>query len=338
MHRFICTTMLHIDGSYGEGGGQILRTAVAMSMIHRTEITIENIRANRPKPGMSPQHHMAMSAAAEICGADVEGLKPGSTRSVFNPGEIKGGEYTFDIGTAGSVTLMLQALIPAGLHADKDTIFTLKGGTDVKWSPPYDYFENVFLEHLRKMGVDVTSRLIKRGHYPKGGGEVKVTVKPGMPENPEVGDNVDNIEGKVFVSNLPDHIAKRMKKAALKGLIDYCVSISTEIGDSPSPGTGITLWTTGGKRLGCGVLGERGVPAEDVGKECAVMLLKDIDAEVDLDPWCADQLIPYLTMVGGSGELSVRKATEHLRTNIWLVNQFEDCINLKEGENVVIEY
>ncbi len=332
--------MIHIDGSYGEGGGQILRTGVAMSMIHQKTVTIDNIRANRPKSGMSAQHFKAISAAAEICGGETEGLDIGSTKLVFEPGDVKEGNYKFDIGTAGSVTLMLQALIPAALHADGNMKFTLKGGTDVKWSPPYDYFENVFLPQLKRMGGDIKSRLIKRGHYPVGGGEIEVTVRPGEPNLPvSTGDgDVEGIQGKVFVSDLPEHIAKRMKKAALKELIDYRVSVSTEIGDSLSPGTGITLWTTGDRIIGCGVLGEKGIPAEEIGKSCARTLLKDIDTGVDLDPWCADQLIPYLTIVSGSGELTVRKTTEHLRTNIWVVNRFGHRIKLKEGEDVIIQY
>ena len=330
--------MLEIDGSYGEGGGQILRTAVAMSIIHQKPVTIDHIRANRPKPGMSAQHFKAISAASEICGAKTEGLKIGSKKIIFEPGEIKCGNFKFDIGTAGSITLMLQALLPVALHADGNTCYTIRGGTDVKWSPPYDYFNDVFLEHLKDMGYDVQSRLKKRGHYPVGGGEVEVTVKPGKASHSVSTGDIEGIQGKVFVSSLPEHIAKRMKKAALKELIDYPVSISTEVGDSPSPGTGITLWTTGERVLGCGVLGEKGLPAEEVGKHCALTLRENIKAGVDLDPWCADQMIPYLTMANGSGELTVKEATEHLRTNIWVVNRFGHGIKLKEGNKIIIRY
>ncbi len=332
--------MLEIDGSEGEGGGQILRTAVAMASIHGTPVKVYNIRANRPKPGLSAQHLSAIKGVAEMCDGDIRGAEKGATEITFVPGDIRGGKYRFDIGTAGSVTLMLQALIPVAIRGDKAVKIRLKGGTDVKWSPPYDYFENVFLEQLKRLGCKVESKLIKRGHYPKGGGEVEVHVSPGDIhgyDTPKEADTV-SIEGKVFVSNLPMDIAKRMKKAALKELIGSDVSIATEEHTTLSPGTGITLWTTGGRILGCGVLGEKGVPADILGKKCAETLSDDINSGVDLDPWCADQLVPYLSLIEGNGKFEVRYPSEHLRTNIDLVNKFKDCVSLKEGEKVVIEY
>ncbi len=333
--------MLEIDGSHGEGGGQILRTAVAMASVHGTATDIHHIRANRPTPGLSAQHLTAIKAAAKMCGGDVKGAERGATEITFEPGKIKGGDYCFDIGTAGSVTLILQALIPIALGADTTVDIRLKGGTDVKWSPPYDYFDNVFIEQLRKMRCDIDTQLLKRGHYPKGGGEISVRISPGSLRAYDVREEAStgDIKGKVFVSNLPEHIARRMKKAALKELVDHRVSIAVETCESSSPGTGITLWTIGERVLGCGVLGEKGVPAESLGKRCAETLLKDIDAHVDVDPWCADQLIPYLSFIEGQGEFTVRNVTEHLRTNICLVNRFKDRISLKEGKKVAtVEY
>ena len=160
--------MIEIDGSHGEGGGQILRTAVAMSMVNREKVSVSNIRANRPNPGLSHQHLMALKAAEEISDAETEGLKKGSRKITFDPGEIKGGFYRFDIGTAGSITLLLQTVLPPALLCEDQVEIEVKGGTDVKWSPPYDYFENVLLGNLRKMGAEVESELVSRGHYPKG--------------------------------------------------------------------------------------------------------------------------------------------------------------------------
>ncbi len=318
----------------------MLRTAVAMASLHGTPVEVYNIRANRPKPGLSAQHLSAIKAVADMCNGELRGAEKGATEITFVPGELIGGKYRFDIGTAGSVTLMLQALIPVAIRADKAVEIRLKGGTDVKWSPPYDYFENVFLEQLKRMGCEVESELIKRGHYPKGGGEVKVRISPGDIHGYDTSQYADtgSIEGKVFVSNLPLHIAKRMKKAVLKEFIGSDVSIATEEHTTLSPGTGITLWTTGGRILGCGVLGEKGVPAETLGKKCAETLSEDINSGVDLDPWCADQLIPYLSLIECKGEFEVRYPSEHLRTNIDLVNKFKDCVRLKEGDKVVIEY
>jgi len=327
---------MKIDGSYGEGGGQILRSALAFSMVEQQEIKVYDIRANRPNPGLSHQHLMAIKAASDICGARTEGVKKGSTEIVFEPGEVEGGVYNFDIGTAGSVTLLLQALIPPAFLADEQMILKVRGGTDVKWSPPYDYFENVFLELVRRMNVDIGSELLKRGHYPKGGGKVKVTIGQGELEDISLSESIDGIEGRAFVTDLPEHIAERMKKQVLKEFMEQDTSISIESYESASPGTGIVIWTRGGKVLGKGVLGEKGVPAEEIGKKVAKGLKKDIEAEVDLDPNAADQLIPFLALSDHEGSLVTRELTGHLETNVWLVNRFlKHEIDLVENENGV---
>lgn len=332
--------MKEIDGSHGEGGGQILRTAIAMSMIKNEEVRIENIRANRPNPGLSHQHLMAIKAATEISDADVEGLKKGSETVKFDPGEIKGGFYRFNIGTAGSITLLLQAILPPAFLSDKTIEIEVKGGTDVKWSPPYDYFENVFLGNLRKMDGQVESKCLKRGHYPKGGGKIKVKVQPSSLTTLKTGDRIERVMGKAFVTNLPDHIADRMKKSALKELIEYDTSISTESYQSDSAGTALTLWTDGDRILGNGILGEKGVPAEEIGSDAAKGIIDDIENGMDLDIWSADQIIPYLGMIEDNGILKVRKKTGHLETNVWLVNQFIDKrIKLREKNDFIsIEY
>ena len=328
--------MLKIDGSYGEGGGQILRSALALSMVEGQEIKVYDIRAKRPNSGLSHQHLMAIKAASEISGAKTEGVEKGSTEIAFEPGEIEGGVYNFDIGTAGSVTLLLQALIPPAFEADEQIVLKVRGGTDVKWSPPYDYFENVFLELLRRMNGDIGSELLKRGHYPKGGGKVKVTINPSELKDISLSEGIDRIEGRAFVSELPEHIAERMKKQLLKEFMELETSISIKSYESASPGTGIVVWTRGGKVFGKGVLGEKGVPAEEVGEKAAKDLKKDIEAEVDLDPNAADQLIPFLALSDSEGSLTTRKLTGHLETNVWLVNRFlEEGIELVEKESEV---
>ncbi len=326
--------MLEIDGSYGEGGGQIVRTAVAMSIVNDISIRIDNIRANRPNPGLSHQHLMALRAASEMCGGKLKGAGKGATEVTFVPGKVYGGSYRFDIGTAGSITLLLQALIPAALHADNSVKIQVRGGTDVKWSPPYDYFENVFLEHLRRMGLNISSKLIKRGHYPKGGGKVSLTIEPGTPAPIENSGDVECISGRAFVTSLPDHISRRMRKAVLKEFVDTDIKIELASYRSASPGTGITLWTGGNRLIGVGKLGEKGIPAEAVGKEVADYMRRVIDSGSQLDRWSADQLIPYIAMYEGNGEIKVEKLTGHLETNLWLVNRFcSDKIKIEKREN-----
>ncbi len=321
--------MLEIDGSHGEGGGQILRTAVAMSAMTAEPVKITDIRANRPNPGLSHQHMMAIKAAETISEAEVDGLEKGSQTVTFKPSTIQGGQYKLDIGTAGSITLLLQAVIPPALMSDERTRFIVQGGTDVKWSPPYDYFENVFLQNLRNMGCDVESTLERRGHYPKGGGKAEIEIRPGTPTSRVEGE-VKGIRGKAFVTDLPDHIAQRMRDTVKNRLDDLDVNIETERYSSDSPGTALTLWTEE-KVLGAARLGEKGVSAEEIGKDVAEELKKDIELGADIDIHMADQIIPYLQWMKESGELKVREKTGHLETNVWVVNQFTDK-NIKIDE------
>ena len=170
--------MLTIDGSYGEGGGQILRTAVALSALNKEPIKIINIRANRPNPGIKAQHYVAIKSVKELCNAKTSGLEVGSSSLTFTPGEIKGGTYKFDIGTAGSMVLVFQTCILASLKSKEPITIRLTGGSDDKWAPTWDYFYYVFLPLIKKIGVNVDAKLIKRGYYPIGGGEAEITINP----------------------------------------------------------------------------------------------------------------------------------------------------------------
>jgi len=168
--------MLVIDGSYGEGGGQILRTSLSLSALNSRPVRVINIRKNRPNPGLSKQHVTAVQSAAEVCGATVKGCKQGSRELEFCPSKIRGGDYNFDIGSAGSVALVLQTILPMLLGTGSTVEIT--GGTDVKWSPSVDYFQHVFLSFLKTMGAKVECSLVRRGHYPRGDGTVRLTTTP----------------------------------------------------------------------------------------------------------------------------------------------------------------
>ena len=189
--------MIKIDGSYGEGGGQILRTALGLSVLTDKSVEIFNIRKNRSNPGIRPQHFSAIKIIQEICNSEVSGLSVGSKRLVFKPNEVKQGKYNFDIGTAGSVTLVFQAIILSVLKSNKTIEVNLVGGTDVKWSPSWDFFERVFLELLDKIGVKVESNLKKRGYYPKGGGEAYIKINPVSKIKPLAfqNSNINKVEG-----------------------------------------------------------------------------------------------------------------------------------------------
>ncbi|MDK2383414.1 MAG: RNA 3'-terminal phosphate cyclase, partial [Candidatus Korarchaeota archaeon] len=170
--------LIRIDGSYGEGGGSILRYALSLSAVTLKPVEVYNIRAKRKKPGLRPQHLNAVMALAKLTEAHVEGARVGSTRVLFVPKNKRGGSFEVDISTAGSVTLVIQALLPACLTSDSDVRFLIRGGTDVPMAPPIDYMREVFLPNLTMMGAHAEIRLIRRGHYPKGGGLVELRVWP----------------------------------------------------------------------------------------------------------------------------------------------------------------
>lgn len=320
--------MLEINGAHGEGGGQILRTSAALSALTQTPVTVTNIRANRPKPGLSAQHVAAIRAVAELCNAKTSELKIGARAVEFVPEKIKGGELKFDIGTAGSITLVLQACLLPALHAGRNIKIVITGGTDVKWSPPIDYFNRVFLRLLGKINIKVEVEIIMRGYYPEGGGVVEVKIQPVPELKPlkiPISGDVKNIGGIINLTGLPAHISERIQNSALNGLKGYQnVNITQDIHETgTSQGTGITLWAeTARSVLGASALGERGVPAEKIGGSAAEGLVQDLEGGGSVDVHAADQLLPYLGIAGG--EFTVRELSSHAKTNIWLIEQFID--------------
>jgi RNA 3'-terminal phosphate cyclase (ATP) len=324
--------MLEIDGSYGEGGGQLVRTAVALSAVTGRGIKITKIRKNREKPGLKQQHLKALETAARICEARVSGLFPSSTEITFVPMEIKGGKYEIDIGTAGSITLLLQCLMPALPFAKEKVELTIRGGTDVAWSPTIDYLQQVTLKALEQLGYAGRTVLKEHGYYPKGGGEVSAFFEPCRLHGFHYLKKEEDIRGISHASNLPAHIPLRQAEAARIRLLEagYTSQIDTKSFEAFSTGSGITLWTG---YLGGSALGERGLPAEKVGKHAAEEIIPEMKAEVAVDIHLADQLIPYMALAGDSS-YTVRELSPHTITNIWVAEQFLDVkfkIEEKEG-------
>ncbi len=322
--------MIEIDGSYGEGGGQIIRTAVSLAAITGKSISIKKIRENRPNPGLSSQHLNAVLSVIRISdGGRVENLKLRSREIKFYPPEeIKGGRFEIDIGTAGSITLLLQCMIPVALFAENPSHVRITGGTDVAWSPPIDFYTNVFLRAIKEMGCRVEISLIRRGYYPKGGGIVEATIEPikrlrGIILQPTVRSDGGIIEGISHCSNIPEHVAHRQKESAEKILKDngYDTDIKTEIGRGVGRGSGIVLWKD--YKSGSS-LDERGKSAETVGKEAAEMMMEELKSSSSVDVHLADQLIPYIALAPSRSEISVRKVTKHIETNIYIVRKFID--------------
>ena len=322
--------MIKINGSYGEGGGQILRNSVAFSALTKTPIKITNIRANRPNPGIKPQHYIAIKAIEELCDAKTKGLGIGSTELVFEPGEFKGGKHKFEIGTAGSIPLVYEAIILASVNTTEPITINTTGGTDVKWAPSWDYFQKIFLFYLKKFGVKIDSKLIRRGYYPKGGGEAEITINPSNGLKPIVLDQLEeftDVRGIINIANLPDHVSSRLKHSTMKRFLkrDIQTKIDIEKSKSESAGVGITLWTKTNKTiLGTGVIGEKGVTSEEIGRNVFEELIKEIDSYASMDIHAFDQVLPYMVIASKKGKSTcfVRDLSNHAKTNIWLLNQF----------------
>jgi RNA 3'-phosphate cyclase len=323
--------MLVIDGCYGEGGGQLLRTAVALAAITGAAVTITNVRARRANPGLAAQHLTAVSAVATLCDAEVEGLALKSQRLVFRPRRLRGGDFRFDVGTAGSITLVLQALLPVMIHCGERVRVNISGGTDVRAAPPLDYFQHVLLTLLGRMGARVRCELQRRGYYPRGGGEVAVAVEPGSLHalQLEHAGKLKTLHGNAHVANLPAHIAERMRGAAIAPLRKFGISESAVgtrvLGNEAAygPGGAIVLWAeTERAVLGAGRVAQRGVRAEQLGTDVGNELAADLGAGVVLDVHASDQLLVYLALAGGESRFTARILSSHAQTTIWLIEQF----------------
>ncbi|HDI73767.1 MAG TPA: RNA 3'-terminal phosphate cyclase [Candidatus Korarchaeota archaeon] len=329
--------LVKIDGSYGEGGGSILRYALSLSAATMKPVEVLNIRAKRKKPGLRPQHLNAVRALAKLTNADVEGDFVGSKRVFFIPKSKRGGTFKVDIGTAGSVSLIIQALLPASITAEGEVRFLIKGGTDVPMAPPIDYMREVFLPNIALMGVRAEIRLLRRGHYPKGGGIVELRVLPSK-LRPLVKINRDDIRvirGRAHAVRLPQHVVRRIAKSATQILEErgFQVEVDEEWSENShlGPGAGIVLWTDSSPIIGSDELGERGKPSEVVGKNAALKILREIDTKMALDHHSGDMIIPYLAMASGKSRVGISKLTMHAESNIWLVEKFLPVKFLVEG-------
>jgi len=315
--------MIELDGSEGEGGGQTVRTALSLSAITGQPFHITDIRAGRPDPGLKPQHLAGVRLMQRLCSARVEGDAVGSRELTFAPGRITGGAYEYDVGTAGSLTLLMQSALPALIVSPAETELRLTGGTDVRWSPPVDHHQLVLLPLLRRMGADLELAVERRGFHPRGGGTVRLRVRGG-PLSPlrleERGELVRAL-GRACVQNLPEKVAERMIASArneLPGLVAEKV-----VTQGACPGAGLTLVAEyGGTVLGWSALGERGVPAERVGQEAASCLRKVMDLGGTLDSRTADQIVTFMALARGDSCFTVGKISGHLASQMRLIPRF----------------
>ncbi len=330
--------MLVIDGSYGEGGGQILRTGAALSTITKIPVRIINIRKKRQNQGLRAQHISAVKAVGKVCDADIKGMEIGSTEIEFYPGEISDRKWAIDIGTAGSIPLVLQALLISTIHNDVEVEIT--GGTDVRFAPSVDYVKFVTLPILKTIGLNAEIEILKRGYYPKGGGKIRIVIKKVDKFNSinftEKG-KFSEIYGISHASAVLKgrNVVERQKNAAEKFLRgeNLCdnIEISEAYADTFSTGSGITLFAKTEKSvIGACSLGEVNKKAEDVGIECAKDIINEIKSNTGVDSHTSDQIIPYIALAKGKAKI---EKTMHAMTNIYVVNLFG--FNVKEKDRVV---
>jgi RNA 3'-terminal phosphate cyclase (ATP) len=320
--------MILIDGSTGEGGGQVLRTSLGLSLVTGQPFRIENIRARRPRPGLMRQHLTAVRAAAQISDANVTGNAIGSRELRLEPGPVRPGQYEFAVGTAGSATLVLQTVLPALAIADGPSHLTLKGGTHNPWSPPFDFLANAFLPLLARMGAEVTATLVRPGFYPAGGGEFTVDIQPapgGAFKSLELMNRGEILSrrGRAIVAGLPERIAERELRVVEKklGWTEDRLTVE-QAEDSVGPGNILMLEIVSEHVTEVfTAFGEKDVRAETVAHRAVAQARAYLAAGVPVGPFLADQLLVPMAMAG-AGRFRTVAPTRHTTTSIEVIRQF----------------
>jgi len=324
--------VLEIDGSQKSGSGTILRLSVALAAILKEPLHIFNIRMKRTQPGLRPQHLEAVMTAARLCSAEIRGAALGSSEVWFTPGEIQGGKITSEIGTAGSIPMLLMTVLPMCAYAKQQvSLRVTRGGTDVRNAPTINYLRHILLPLLSRMGLKATLTIRKYGYYPKGMGEILLEVDPCQNLSPIRLDRfgeIKQLKGVSVCTFLAERkVAERQARAAMErlGQLDLRPNIEI-INDMSNPlqkGSSVALWaeTNTGSLIGGDAIGELGKPSENVGREAADNLIKELEARATVDLHLADILVPYVALARGSSVYSSRLITEHLDTNIWLAEK-----------------
>ncbi len=334
--------MITLNGSQGEGGGAIVRVALALSTYTKQEFKITNIRAGREQGGLKAQHLAAIKALKEICNAETNEVQLGTTELHYKPGKIKSGRYEFDIGTAGSITLFLQAIILPSLFATGKITLTVRGGTSGKWQASVDYLQQILLPQLKRFVDKIELKILKRGYYPLGGGEIVLEIFPQKNREKTITPIILNTQGQLeqikgvintSTSLQEQRVAERIQQAAEASLRKYQVPINirVEYANAQSIGGEIILWAVFSNNgtidqlnpviLSGDALLEKSKRSEEVAKEAVEELSTEIDSGAAVDHHLADQLIPFMALLLGS-KIKVSEVSPHTQSNIDVVEQF----------------
>lgn len=339
--------MLKIDGSAYSGSGTIVRYGVSLAALLGQELSISNIRAKRSTPGLRPQHLRALEAVAQLCGGSLEGGKVGAFEVRFRPGPgISAGSYQWDIGTAGSTTMLLMTVLPLLAFAPGPSSLRVTGGLFQEFAPSPYHMQSVLLPLLGRMGLQVELRVVRPGYVPRGGGVVELQVRPVRQLKPLV---VTQSGGgfRLWGTSLASHlrqrkVSQRMAASGLDMLRARGLDAQFDIQDDESsvqPGAALALFAQGerGWLMGADQAGARGRSAESIGKHVAMCLLDDLGSQATVDRYTADQLILYAALASGTSEYIVPRSTEHVETNLWLVASILGARVKLEGQRLSVE-
>ena len=314
-----------IDGSVGEGGGQVLRTSLALACITGRPFHIENIRAARPNPGLAKQHLSCVRAATRISRAECTGDEIGSQILSFRPGPVQGGDYRFEVGSAGSATLVAQTVLPALFLADKPSSVTVTGGTHNPWAPPFDFLNESFLPAIWRSGFRARCRLLKHGFYPAGGGIIALAVTPaGRPRPIDLCARPTGAEirARIYTAKLPSHIAARQQGLLGRAELEFAEIEQVEVGDSDGPGNCVMIRIcTAVETTVFTAFGQRGKPSKEVVSEVIETAVDFLGSGAAIDRYLADQLLIYIAL-SRAGSFTTNQLSSHLLTNIQVIKKF----------------